>query len=64
MFLRVTSVIGGGSEVWERKEEVLVGRSLKGGNGREEGSRMLREVEWVLERDIRDIRIEMGSEDE
>lgn len=64
MFLRVTSVIGGGSEVWERKEEVSVGRSLKGGNGREEGSRMLREVEWVLERDIRDIRIEMGSEDE
>ena len=64
MFLRVTSVIGGGSEVWERKEEVSVGGSLKEGNGREEGSRMLREVEWVLERDIRDIRIEMGSEDE
>jgi hypothetical protein len=41
-----------------------VGGSLKGGNGREEGSRMLREVEWVLERDIRDIRIGNRSEDE
>lgn len=41
-----------------------MGGSLKGGNGREEGSRMLREVEWVLERDIRDIRIGNRSEDE